>query len=260
MLCRRQVRVNSLTCVNRFNAGRGREVYRFLRDECGLRHMQFIPIVERTDFEVSAPGVRNPAAAGAADPRRAVMPWSVEPAPFGRFLCAVFDEWVRHDVGEVYVQHFEVTLACLLGLPAPLCVFAPTCGLALAIEHDGSLFSCDHFVYPEFRLGNIHEQTLREMVVQPLQVQFGQDKLAKLPRYCRRCEFLGLCYGECPKNRFLATPDGERGLNYLCAGLRIYYAHVAPLLSAMGRELMAGRSAANVMHALRAAEVRSPLP
>jgi len=271
LLQKHQVRVNSLTCVNRYSGSRGAEVYRFLRDEAGFEHLQFIPVVEQVAFETNAPGVRGkwgqipfcpskmvsvptfPTFPG-RDPRLLVTPWTVLPEQFGRFLCAVFDEWVRHDVGRVFVQHLEVALALVLGLPSPLCVFARACGQALAIEHDGTLFSCDHFVYPEYRLGNVKEQGLREMAQSAFQRSFGLDKSAKLPGTCRRCEFLALCFGECPKNRLLFGPGGEAGLNYLCPGLKIYFAHVTPVLAAMARELRAGRPAGNVMLALREAE------
>jgi uncharacterized protein len=247
------VRVNSLTCVNRVTGNHGGDVYRFLRDDAGLEHMQFIPIVEERTYEEQAPGVRTGDAAG-QDPLRIVTPWTVEPKQFGRFLCGVFDEWVRHDVGKIFVQHFEVSLALVMGLPSPLCIFSKTCGKATAIEHDGMLYSCDHFVYDPFKLGNVNREHLRDMLVSKSQIKFGVDKFSKLPRYCRQCEYLTLCYGECPKNRILKTPDGEPGLNYLCAGLKIFFAHVTPVLGMMAQELRAGRPAVGVMHALQAAE------
>ena len=167
---------------------------------------------------------------------------------------------MRHDVGKIYVQQFEQTLAGVLGLPATLCVFSKTCGRALAIEHDGSFYSCDHFVYPEYKLGNLRDRTLRQMVESDAQKKFGSDKYDSLPRYCRRCDYLSLCYGECPKNRFIRTPDGEEGLNYLCAGLKIYFAHVTPLMSRMAREIASGREAAGIMLALQQAEAGGARP
>lgn len=255
LLLQHGVRVNALTCVNRANQSHGAEVYRFLRDACGFEFMQFIPIVEKEDFQQVAPGVKDPAGAPErADPLRMVTPWTVKSEDYGRFLCAVFDEWVRRDVGRIFVQGFEVTLGSAMGLPASLCVFSRHCGRALAIEHDGSFYSCDHFVYKEYKLGNIHDQTMRQMVNSDAQKKFGTDKFDSLPRYCRRCDFLELCYGECPKNRFIRTPDGEEGLNYLCAGLKIYFAHTLPYFSWMARELRAGRPATNIMEALRLKE------
>ena len=253
VLQKHDVRVNSLTCVNRLTAHHGRDVYRFLRDDAGFEHMQFIPIVEERSFEEQAPGVRTGPAAG-QDPLRLVTPWTVEPKQFGRFLCNVFDEWVMNDVGKVFVQHFEVALALVVGLPSPLCIFGKTCGKATAIEHDGTLYSCDHFVYDDFKLGNVNEEHLRDMLVSRLQIRFGVDKFTKLPRYCKQCEFLPLCYGECPKNRILKAPEDQPGLNYLCEGLKIYFAHITPVLQMMAKELRAGRSAMNVMYALQAHE------
>ncbi|GMV80455.1 MAG: anaerobic sulfatase-maturating enzyme [Planctomycetota bacterium] len=248
------VRTNSLTCVNRLTGDHGREVYHFLRDECGFEHMQFIPIVEKRDFETVAPGMKNP---DEGDPREdllKVTPWTCKPEQWGRFLSAVFDEWVRRDVGKVFIQQFEQTLACVMGLPASLCVYSKNCGRALAIEHDGSLYSCDHFVYDEYKLGNIKDRSMRELVNTPEQKKFGTDKFDSLPRFCRRCDFLEMCYGECPKNRFIETPDGEAGLNYLCAGLKIYFAHVTPVMGLMAREIAQGRPAETVMHAIQASE------
>ncbi len=253
VLQKHEVRVNSLTCVNRLTGQHGGEVYRFLRDEAGLEHMQFIPIVEERSYEEQAPGVRVGSAAE-QDPLRVVTPWTVEPKQFGRFLCGVFDEWVRHDVGKVFVQHFEVTLALVVGMPSPLCIFSKTCGKATAIEHDGTLYACDHFVYEDFKLGNVNEAHLRDMVVSKAQIRFGVDKFSKLPRRCKRCEFLHLCYGECPKNRILKTPDGEPGMNYLCEGLKIFFAHVTPIMGMMAKELQAGRPAMGVMHYLQQTE------
>ncbi|MCK6474758.1 MAG: anaerobic sulfatase maturase [Planctomycetes bacterium] len=254
LLQKHGVRVNSLTCVNRATGSRGREVYRFLRDECNFEHMQFIPIVEKIDFETVAPGTENPGGPDPDDDLLKVTPWTVKPEQFGRFMCAVFDEWARADVGKVFVQTFEQTLAGVLGMPASLCVFSKRCGRALAIEHDGGLFSCDHFVYGDYKLGNIHDKTMRQMAASEQQKKFGNDKFDTLPRYCRTCEFLELCYGECPKNRFIQTPDGEDGLNYLCAGYKIYFAHATPVLAMMAREIREGRPAAGIMRAIQAAE------
>lgn len=265
LLQKHGVRVNALTCVNRFNQNHGREVYKFLRDVCGFEFMQFIPIVEKEDFEKVAPHIKDPnGTPERADPLLMVTPWTVKSDSYGRFLCAVFDEWVRNDIGKVYVQGFEVTLGSVMGLPAALCVFSKTCGRALAIEHDGSFYSCDHFVYEEYKLGKIQDQTMRQMVNSDAQKKFGNDKFDSLPRYCRTCEFLELCYGECPKNRFIKTPDGEEGLNYLCEGLKIYFAHTTKYFALMGRELRAGRPASNIMQAFRVgdevAAVQQPAP
>lgn len=166
-----------------------------------------------------------------------VTDWSVAPADWGYFLNKVFDEWYGRDVGKVYVYYFENAVAQWMGLPAGMCTMSPICGKALALEHDGSLFSCDHFVYPEFRLGSILEKPLHEMTFSPRQETFGTDKSARLPRRCRECEWLFACNGECPKNRILSTPDGEPGLNYLCEGWRAYFAHIDSRVRDLARHI-----------------------
>jgi uncharacterized protein len=175
---------------------------------------------------------------------------SVGSAQFGTFLIEVFDEWVRHDVGTVFVQTFEATLRSFLGLPSTMCVFDETCGLGLALEHNGDLYSCDHFVDAEHLLGNIHEVSMAELVASRPQYEFGQAKRDTLPQYCLDCDVRFACNGECPKNRFLTTPDGEPGLNYLCAGLKAFFHHVDGPMHIMGDALRAGRDAAVVMSTL----------
>ena len=239
-----KVDFNTLTVVNRRNSSQPLEVYRFLK-EIGSGFMQFIPIVER---RTSAPGpdglvLIQPSFDGSAE----VTDWSVEPRAYGEFLASIFDEWVRNDVGRFFVQHFDVALESWLGLDASLCVFRRTCGAALAMEHTGDLYSCDHFVYPEHKLGNIAETALEQMVGSPQQKKFGHDKLDTLPRYCRECSVRFACNGECPKHRFIRTPDGEPGLNYLCAGYKHFFNHIDPYMRFMAGELRAGRAPANVM-------------
>jgi serine-type anaerobic sulfatase-maturating enzyme len=243
-LKRHGVEFNTLTVVQRHNSCYPLEVYRFLK-EAGSGFMQFIPIVERV---AKAPGpdglvLISPGAAGAAK----VSEWSVEPVQYGRFLSAIFDEWVRNDVGRYFVQAFDVALESWLGYEASLCVFRETCGTAMAIEHNGDLYSCDHFVYPENKLGNIMENPLAALVNSSQQQKFGLDKRATLPRYCRECDVRFACNGECPKHRFIRTPDGEEGLNYLCAGYKIFFKHVDPYMKFMAGELRQGRAPANVM-------------
>lgn len=235
---------NTLTVVNRRNSSQPLEVYRFLK-EIGSGFMQFIPIVER---KTSAPGpdglvLIQPSFDGSAD----VTDWSVEPRAYGEFLASIFDEWVRNDVGRFFVQHFDVALESWLGMDASLCVFRRTCGAAMAMEHTGDLYSCDHFVYPEHKLGNIAETALEQMVASAQQKKFGHDKLDTLPRYCRECSVRFACNGECPKHRFIRTPDGEPGLNYLCAGYKHFFNHIDPYMRFMAAELRAGRAPANVM-------------
>jgi uncharacterized protein len=219
-------------------------VYRFLKD-AGSQFMQFIPIVERI---APQPGDDLLELVGPQfDGRARVSEWSVRSAKYGRFLAAVFDEWVRKDVGRHFVQIFDVALGSWMGQDASLCIFAEKCGKALIIEHNGDLYSCDHFVYPEYNLGNVRDQSIREMVVSPKQEKFGDDKSDTLPKYCMECEFKFACNGGCPKQRFTRTPDGEEGLNYLCQGYKILFDHMDPYMRFMANELRYGRPAANVM-------------
>jgi uncharacterized protein len=244
ILRRYSVDFNTLTTVHRANSRFPLEVYRFLRD-CGSGFLQFIPIVERVATQVTQDGLVlvSPSFSDQAK----VSDWSVEPLQFGNFLCTIFDEWVRNDVGKAFVQLFDVSLEMWCGMEASLCVFRPTCGSAMAIEHNGDLYSCDHFVYPENRLGNIMESPLVRLVTSPQQTQFGDAKQSTLPQYCRDCEVRFACNGECPKHRFLKTPDGEPGLNYLCTGYRKFFNHIDPYMGFMAGELKDHRPPSNVM-------------
>lgn len=194
---------------------------------------------------------------GSAEPEESVTHWSVGSRQFGDFLCGVWDEWLQRDVGRVFVQLFDVQLGLWMGLPSALCVFGETCGNALALEHNGDLYACDHFVYPEYRIGNIAEQSLGDMVRGAAQKKFGTDKRDTLPRFCRECEYRFACNGECPKHRFLATPDGEPGLNYLCAGYKRFFAHIDPVMRRMAAWVRSGRPASDLIPIL-AAERRGP--
>ncbi len=237
LLQKHGVEYNILTTVNRINGDHPLEVYHFLRDEVGTTWLQFIPVVERINSDGST--LRQE---GTAVTERSVLP-----EQFGRFLSVIFDEWVRHDVGQIFVQTFEAALRNWMGLPSSgMCVFEPTCGLGLALEHNGDLYSCDHFVEPDYLLGNIHQNHMIELVASDSQRQFGRAKLDTLPRYCRECDVRFACHGECPKGRFLTTPDGEAGLNYLCAGYKIFFHHVDRPMKAMAALLWQGRSAAEV--------------
>ncbi len=207
------------------------EVYHFFRDELKAQYMQFIPIVERATVETlplanqgwsERPGGDRPLYTQVGE---LVTERSVKPEQYGRFLITIFDEWVQRDVGKVFVQSFDAALANWMGQPS-LCIFQPTCGNALALEHNGDLYSCDHFVEPAFLLGNIQETHMIDLVSSDQQRKFGQDKFDTLPQYCRDCEVLFACYGECPRNRFIHTPDGEPGLNYLCAGYKLFFKHI----------------------------------
>lgn len=248
VLKKHKVEYNTLTVLQHHNADHPRAVYRFLK-EIGSGFMQFIPIVERAadapsdnDLVLIDPNF---------DGRAKVTKWSVGSAQYGKFLCSVFDEWVRNDVGSCFVQIFDVSLGSWLGHDASLCIFAETCGNALIIEHNGDLYSCDHFVYPEYNLGNVRNYSIRDMVASDQQRNFGNDKRDTLPKYCRECEFRFACNGGCPKQRFIWTPDGEPGLNYLCKGYKIYFAHIAPYMEFMANQLRRNRPAATVMDWVR---------
>jgi len=260
------VEYNTLTTLHHANADDPVEVYRFLRDECGSRFIQFIPIIERVG-EADAERAETPLrAAQHAPSAMSAAPWtswrdrplytqtgdfvtdrSITAEQYGRFLIGVFEEWVRRDVGTVYVQMFDVALANWVGEPSGLCVHSKTCGLALALEHNGDLYSCDHFVEPAYRLGNIAETPMIELIASPQQRKFGQDKLDALPRYCRECEVRFACHGGCPKDRFIRTPDGEPGLNYLCAGYKLFFHHVDQPMRFMAEALRRDRAPAEIM-------------
>ncbi len=249
LLQRFDVPFNTLTCVNRYNASRPLDVYRFLRQELGSTYLQFIPIVQARGFEATAPG-KFPASqlpfvgtprSKPDHPMSVVTEWSVDPDEYGEFLCAIWDEWRRVDFGKVLVNFAETLVAQHLGLPSQVCVFSRTCGKGVALEHDGSVYSCDHYVYPEYRLGNVNGDTaLGDLVFSPTQVRFGYAKSDALPAYCRSCAFVRDCWGECPKNRLLRAPDGEPGLNYLCRGLKRFFAHAGPQADEIAAELRAG--------------------
>jgi len=239
-----QVEFNTLTVIHNDNTRRPLEIYNFLKS-AGSGFIQFIPIVERicettdeNELKLVGPEYENAVS---------VTDWSVRPEDYGKFLITVFDEWVREDVGKVFVQLFDVTLANWVGKPPGLCVFSETCGNAMVLEHNGDLYSCDHFVYPHHKLGNIRTSIIRSMAQSAQQFTFGNNKLLKLPSYCINCEYRFACHGECPKHRFDSTPDGERGLNYLCKAYKKFFSYVHPYMQYMGDELAAKRPPANVM-------------
>ena len=235
---------NALAVVNNLNVEKPREFYRFFKD-IGCQYLQFAPIVERIvsrdDGLTLAPGMQEGGR---------LTSHSITPSQWGRFLCELFDEWVVADVGSIFVQIFDATLANWVGVTPGICSLSAHCGHAAVMEHNGDVFSCDHFVFPEYRLGNLNEKTITEMVYSPQQQRFAQMKTAMLPRQCRECQFLFACHGECPKNRFLRDKYGNAGLNYLCEGYRQFFSHVTPHMNFMRRELQAGRPPANIMQAL----------
>ena len=243
-LKKHKVEFNTLTVVHKDNSYKPLEVYNFLK-EAGSGFMQFIPIVERI---AETPNEGLSLISPRYDKPARVSDWSVEPVQFGNFLCSIFDEWVRKDVGKVFVQLFDVSLEIWYGMQPSLCVFRKTCGDAMIIEHNGDVYSCDHYVYPENKLGNIMDNPLESLVNSGQQRKFGIDKLMSLPDYCKNCEVRFACNGECPKHRFLKTPDGEDGLNYLCAGYKKYFKHIDVYMNYMVDELKNKRPPANIMN------------
>ena len=245
LLKRFGVPFNTLTCVHRHNASKPLDVYRFLRRELGSTYLQFIPIVQARGFETTAPQkwdeARLPVVGSPESrpdhPDSVATSWSVDPEEYGHFLCKVWDEWLARDFGKVLVNFCETLVAQHMGLGSQLCINAEFCGKGVVVEHDGSVYACDHYVYPEYRLGTIRDRSLGNMVFDPRQVQFGYAKSESLPKYCRECPFLADCWGECPRNRLVRTPDGETGLNYLCPGLKRFFAHAVPQAEKIARKL-----------------------
>ncbi|MCP5038384.1 MAG: anaerobic sulfatase maturase [Rhodobacteraceae bacterium] len=250
VLQRHNVEHNVLTVVNRANAGKGKEIYKFLKG-LGIEYMQFIPIVERA---------QNGALAGAPqmdiDPGNAVTPWSVSPRSYGKFLTEIFDIWFRHDIGRTFVQFFDAQLGMWMGHGSSLCVFAENCGAGLAIEHDGALYSCDHYVYPEYRLGNLTETSLRELVWAKRQREFGTDKTNGLTAQCKACSFKFACNGGCPKHRFAKAKDGEDGHNYFCESHTMFFRHAESRLQRMAQLVSLGRPASEAAQTTRLAKAR----
>ena len=247
LLKKHQVEFNTLTVISASNAKHPIEVYDFLR-EVGSGYIQFIPLVER----LPAPGNKSsgldfaePPEPGQAD--TPVTRWSVPSEMYGDFLIQIFDAWVRRDVGKVFVQMFDVSLGIWSGHGPGLCLFLKDCGEGLALEHNGDLYSCDHFVYPKFQLGNIMNESISTMVNSTKQKEFGEAKSSTLPKFCRECDVRFACQGECPKHRFTKTPDGEEGLNYLCASYKKFFRHVDPYMKQMSAFMMARQAPANIM-------------
>lgn len=242
LLNKHGVEWNALAVVNDYNADYPIEFYRFFK-QIGCKYIQFSPIVERVvkreDGLTLAPGMQG-GDAGLAD-------FSITPEQWGNFLCTIFDEWVHNDVGEYFVQLFDATLANWVGQAPGVCILAEECGHAGVMEFNGDVYSCDHFVYPEHLLGNLHTKTITEMMYSDQQNKFAKMKKQMLPQQCKECKFLFACHGECPKNRFLNDKYGNYGLNYLCKGYRQFFEHVEPYMNFMKRELENHRAPANVM-------------
>lgn len=236
-LYRNRVEYNTLTTINIHSEGRGAEVYNFLRQISVF--MQFLPVTELLcDGRVQSPENQG------AD----IAPWSVSAKGFGQFMCDIFDVWVKNDVGRRYVQLFDATLALMVGVQPSVCSLCETCGSGLTVEHNGDVYCCDHFVYPEYKIGNIHTDRLADLAYCDRQFEFGVAKRALLPRECRHCKFYNLCHGECPKHRFICDNTGEYGKNYLCDGYRMFYEHTAADMERMKQLILDGKPASEIMN------------
>ena len=246
LLKKHRVEWNAMAVVNAYNAEHPLEFYHFFRDN-GCQYLQFTPIVERlTEHEDGR------TLASLADDREIPLAdASVTPQQWGNFLCTIFDDWVRHDVGKTFVEIFDCTLANWMGVLPGICAYSKECGHAGVMEHNGDVYSCDHFVFPEYKLGNIRNQSLIDMLYGEKQQAFSRLKHTSLPRQCKECDMEFACHGECPKNRFEKDQYGEPGLNYLCQGYYQYYTHVTPYMDFMKRELLAQRPPANIMNVLK---------
>jgi uncharacterized protein len=233
------VRCDLLCVVHAENVRHPTAVYRFFK-EIGAQYLQFLPLVERKEGGGNEVGPRTPPAEA-----------------YGKFLCTIFDEWIRQDVGRIFIQIVDEAMRPSLGMEHALCIFRETCGDVPVVEHNGDFFSCDHYVTEEYKLGNIHDRPLVEMLDSPEQRKFGQDKWDTLPRYCRECEVLTMCNGGCPKDRFIRTPDGEEGLNYLCAGLKLFFTYSRPYLEKFASIVQAGEPIEKVMELVRSEDAKA---
>jgi len=252
LLQKHNVEFNTLSVINDYNVNYPIEIYRFFK-EIGSHYMQFSPIVERI-------GKNRPDGLELLPPTKeddaTLAQWTVGAKQFGQFYISIFDEWVRRDVGRYFVQLFDSTLAGMVGKPPGVCIFSETCGHAGVMEFNGDVYSCDHFVFPEYRLGNIMMLTFYQMMFSPKQKQFGVQKRDSLPQQCKECEFLKLCNGECPKNRISTDKYGNERLNYLCQGYKAFFKHTEPYMKFMANELTAERSPANVMQWIHNSKTR----
>jgi uncharacterized protein len=253
LLQKHGVEYNIMASVARETAVRPLDVYRFFRDE-GVEFIQFVPIVERPpDAAARQLGLKlaGPARLDGEVSCTDVTPWSVIPEEYGDFLIAIYEEWVRRDVGKVFVMNFEWALNAWIGNPSPVCIHSGQCGRSVVLEHNGDLFACDHFVYPEYRLGNILNDDLMALVEKSRQSGFGVHKESSLPRWCGKCEVLAACRGGCPKHRFLETCQGDPGLSYVCAGYKKFFRHIRKYLRVMATLLENGLPPSRVMDAVK---------
>lgn len=249
ILNRHAVEWNALAVANRLNGEHPLSFYRFFKN-IGCQYIQVTPVVERLAHHDDGRQLASLVDEGQ------LAPFSIRPKQWGNFLCTIFDEWVRHDVSMFFINIFDATLANWVGVAPGLCTMAKHCGHAGVMEHNGDVYSCDHFVFPEYKLGNIHEQSLVAMMYSERQRRFGRAKADSLPTQCRECQWLNACHGECPRNRFIHTANGEPGLNYLCEGYRQYFSHVAPYMDVMKRLLGEKRPPAEIMDMLATGALR----
>jgi len=253
LLKKYQIEFNVLVTVTNNVAQHPTKVYQFLKDH-DITHVQFNPVVERmpnSDEQVLGLTFAQPGKVSLSRQTVKVTPHSVAPAAYGEFLIAIFDEWIRKDVGKMFVMNFEWALASFMRLPSTVCLFTENCGKALIVEHNGDVYSCDHFMYPDYLLGNIQQDDIIELAHSPRQTAFGEAKAVDLPTYCKQCDYLFACNGECPKNRFIQTPDGEAGLNYLCSSYKNYFKHITQYMNAMAKLIHHGQPAALIMEAFK---------
>jgi len=245
LLKKHRVEFNTLSVINDYNVNYPLEIYNFFKD-IGTTYMQFTPIVEKiTQSRSDGLSLLPPDSVGSDD--AVLAPWTVDAKKFGEFYITIFDEWVKKDVGKYYIQLFDAALAGTVGAIPGVCIFGETCGHATVMEFNGDIYACDHYVFPEYQIGNIKTHTIYEMVFSQKQLRFGADKRDTLPTQCRQCEFKKLCNGECPKNRIIKTSIGESGLNYLCEGYYAFWKHSQPYLEFMANELFFKRAPSNVM-------------
>jgi uncharacterized protein len=252
LLQKHGVDVNVMASVGRETARHPLDVYRFFRNE-GVEFIQFVPIIERLPADAEKQSgfrLAGPASLNQEEANREITPWTVLPEEYGDFLIAIYEEWVRRDVGKTFVMNFEWALNAWIGNPSPVCIHSKRCGSSVVIEHNGDLFACDHYVYPRFRLGNILTDSLPKMVKASVDSGFGPAKENSLPRWCRECEVLAACQGGCPKHRFASTCQGEPGLHYLCPGYRKFFRHIRRYLRAMTTLLENGLPVSHVMQAI----------
>jgi uncharacterized protein len=252
LLQKHGVEYNILACVTRETACLPLEIYRFFKDQA-VEFIQFTPVIERMPDPKAREyglGLAMPPVPDGEKTHTQVTPWSVESERYGDFLIAIYEEWVRHDVGKVFVMNFEWTLNAWIGNPSPVCIFSRQCGRAVAVEHNGDVYACDHYVYPEYRLGNLRDRQLGDMVQSSVASGFGPHKETSLPKGCRECEVLKACWGGCPKHRFMKTGAGEPGLHYLCPGYKKFFKHIRKYLRAMAQLLENGLPVSLVMQAV----------